>query len=33
MAQPLLAERISANVRRYASGEELIGPVHIDLGY
>jgi phosphoglycerate dehydrogenase-like enzyme len=33
MAQPLLAERISANVRRYASGDELIGPVDVDLGY
>jgi phosphoglycerate dehydrogenase-like enzyme len=33
MAVPLLAERITANVRRYAHGDELIGPVHIDLGY
>jgi phosphoglycerate dehydrogenase-like enzyme len=33
MAIPLLAERITANVRRYASGEELIGPVHPGLGY
>jgi phosphoglycerate dehydrogenase-like enzyme len=33
MAAPLLAERITANVRRYAHGEELIGPVDIELGY
>lgn len=33
MAQRLLAERIETNVRRFAAGEELIGPVHLDLGY
>jgi phosphoglycerate dehydrogenase-like enzyme len=33
MAAPLLAERIMANVRRYAHGEELIGPVDVDRGY
>jgi len=33
MALPLLAERITANVRRWAHGEELIGPVYPDLGY
>jgi len=33
MAVPLLAERITANVRRWAHGEELLGPVHPDLGY
>lgn len=33
MAIPLLAERIAANVRRYARGEALIGLVHTDLGY
>ena len=33
MAVPLLSERIAANVRRFAHGEELIGPVHVDLGY
>ncbi len=33
MAVPLLAERITANVRRYAAGEELLGPVEADLGY
>jgi phosphoglycerate dehydrogenase-like enzyme len=33
MAIPLLSERISTNVRRFEAGEELIGPVHVDLGY
>lgn len=33
MAVPLLSERITENVRRWASGEELIGPIHLDLGY
>ena len=33
MAAPLLAERITANVRRYSRGEELLGPVDADLGY
>lgn len=33
MAVPLLAERITANVHRYAHGEPLLGPVHHDLGY
>ncbi len=33
MAVPLLAERITTNVRRFAAGEELIGPVDADLGY
>ena len=33
MAVPLLSERIAANVRRFGHGEELIGPVHLDLGY
>jgi len=33
MAQPLLAERITSNVRRYAAGEELIGLVDPELGY
>jgi phosphoglycerate dehydrogenase-like enzyme len=33
MAMPLLAERITANVKRFAEGEELIGPVDPDLGY
>ena len=33
MAVPLLAERITTNVRRFALGEELIGPVDVDAGY
>ncbi len=33
MAKPLLAERIRANVRRWANGEPLIGPVDRALGY
>jgi phosphoglycerate dehydrogenase-like enzyme len=33
MAVPLLSERITANVRRYARGEELLGPIDVHLGY
>lgn len=33
MAIPLLSERITQNVRRFAAGEELIGPVNVTLGY
>lgn len=33
MAVPLLAERIRANVKRYGTGKELIGPVDPALGY
>ena len=33
MAVPLLSERIATNVRRFAHGEALVGPVHFDLGY
>ena len=33
MAVPLLSERITANVKRYAAGEELLGGVDPDLGY
>ncbi len=33
MAVPLLAERVAANVRRFAAGEDLLGPVDADLGY
>jgi phosphoglycerate dehydrogenase-like enzyme len=33
MAAPLLAERITANVHRFAHGEPLLGPVHVELGY
>jgi phosphoglycerate dehydrogenase-like enzyme len=33
MAVPLLAARITENVRRFANGEELVGPVDPGLGY
>lgn len=33
MAVPLLSERIRLNVRRWADGDDLIGPVHVELGY
>jgi phosphoglycerate dehydrogenase-like enzyme len=33
MAVPLLSERITANVKRFGAGEELIGPVYTELGY
>jgi phosphoglycerate dehydrogenase-like enzyme len=33
MAVPLLSERITANVRHWANGKDLIGPVFVDLGY
>jgi phosphoglycerate dehydrogenase-like enzyme len=33
MAAPLLSERITANVHRFAKSEPLIGEVHVDLGY
>ena len=33
MARPLFSARISANVKRYAQGEDLIGPIDPDLGY
>jgi phosphoglycerate dehydrogenase-like enzyme len=33
MAQPLLAARITENVRRYVAGEPLIGPIDPELGY
>jgi phosphoglycerate dehydrogenase-like enzyme len=33
MTQPLLADRIAENVRRLATGQELIGQVDPDLGY
>ena len=32
-AQPLLAARITENVRRFAAGEELLGRVDLDAGY
>ena len=33
MAVPLLSERITQNVRLFARGQDLLGPVHADLGY
>jgi len=33
MGAPLLAARVRENVTRYAKGEELLGPVYVDLGY
>ncbi len=33
MAQPLLAERVQTNVRRWAEGAELIGLIDPELGY
>ena len=33
MARPLLAARVEANVRRFAAGDELLGPVDLDAGY
>jgi phosphoglycerate dehydrogenase-like enzyme len=33
MAHPLLAARVEANVRRFAAGQELLGPVDLEAGY
>ena len=33
MGLKLLARRVTENVRRYIAGEELLGPVDVDLGY
>lgn len=33
MAKPLLAERVSENIRRFARGETLLGLVDVDAGY
>ncbi|MDH3753490.1 MAG: D-isomer specific 2-hydroxyacid dehydrogenase family protein [Acidimicrobiia bacterium] len=33
MGLRLLADRVTENVRRFGAGEELLGPVHPDLGY
>ena len=33
MAVPLLSARITENVRRFAAGEDLVGPVDASLGY
>jgi phosphoglycerate dehydrogenase-like enzyme len=33
MAEPLLAQRVTDNVRRFARGDELLGLVDVDAGY
>ena len=33
MAKPLLAQRVTENVRRFARGEDLLGLVDVDAGY
>lgn len=33
MGLKLLARRVTDNVRRYIAGQELLGPVDVDLGY
>jgi D-3-phosphoglycerate dehydrogenase len=33
MAVPLLSRRIAENVRRFANGDELVGPVDAAAGY
>jgi len=33
MARPLLARRVTENVRRFAAGQALIGPIDPELGY
>lgn len=33
MGEPLLAERIATNVRRFGDGQPPIGPIDVDLGY
>ena len=33
MGDPLLAERITSNVQRFARGETLVGLIDADLGY
>jgi phosphoglycerate dehydrogenase-like enzyme len=33
MGRALLAARVRENVRRFAEGRELLGPVHVELGY
>ena len=33
MGRPLLAARVTENVRRFIAGEPLVGPVDPDLGY
>ena len=31
--EPLLAERVTENVRRFAAGEDLLAPIDPDAGY
>jgi phosphoglycerate dehydrogenase-like enzyme len=33
MALPLLSARVTDNIRRYAAGDPLLGPVDVHLGY
>jgi phosphoglycerate dehydrogenase-like enzyme len=33
MGRALLSARVRENVRRFAEGRDLLGPVHVDLGY
>jgi phosphoglycerate dehydrogenase-like enzyme len=33
MGRELLSARVRENVRRFAAGTDLLGPVHVDLGY
>lgn len=33
MGRPLLARRVTENIRRWREGEPLLGPVNVDLGY
>jgi hypothetical protein len=33
MGIKLLAARIRDNVQRFGDGRDLLGPVHVDLGY
>jgi phosphoglycerate dehydrogenase-like enzyme len=33
MGRTLLAARVRDNVRRFAAGDDLLGPVHVELGY
>jgi phosphoglycerate dehydrogenase-like enzyme len=33
MGRALLATRVADNVRRFGAGDDLLGPVHVELGY
>ena len=33
MGLKLLARRVTENLRRYIAGEDLLGPVDVELGY